>query len=42
MPYEAVIGMNKISKAVVVFIVFLTLLILMMQSQEVKVAGFLI
>ena len=31
--------MNKISKAVVVFIVFLTLLILMMQSQEVKVAG---
>ncbi len=34
--------MNKISKAVVVFIVFLTLLILMMQSQEVKVAGLLI
>jgi len=42
MPYEAVIGMNNISKAVVVFIVFLTLLILMMQSQEVKVAGLLI
>ncbi|MHC1756694.1 MAG: UPF0228 family protein [Methanosarcina sp.] len=34
--------MNKISKVVVVFIVSLTFLILMMQSQEVKVAGLLI
>ncbi|WP_048066446.1 UPF0228 family protein [Methanosarcina acetivorans] len=34
--------MNKISKVVVVFIVLLTFLVLMMQSQEVKVAGLLI
>ncbi|AKB20633.1 UPF0228 family protein [Methanosarcina sp. WH1] len=34
--------MNKISKVVVVFIVSLTFLVLMMQSQEVKVAGLLI
>ncbi|BBL66484.1 hypothetical protein MmazTMA_34610 [Methanosarcina mazei] len=34
--------MNKISKVVVVFIVLLTFLVLMTQSQEVKVAGLLI
>lgn len=34
--------MNKISKAVVVFIVFLTFAVLINQSQEVKVGGLLI
>jgi hypothetical protein len=37
-----VIDVNKISKVVVVFIVLLTFLVLMTQSQEVKVAGLLI
>ena len=36
------IDVNKISKVVVVFIVLLTFLVLMTQSQEVKVAGLLI
>jgi hypothetical protein len=34
--------MNKISKVVVVFIVFLTIAVMMKQSQEVKVSGLLI